>query len=88
MKKKYSFKSSKGTRGLTLCPNSFTQSPDGQEDWILYHAFSFSETEGDHRLGKLRNPRVQKFNWNPDGTPNFGAPLPAYTPMDKPSGEL
>lgn len=55
---------------------------------ILYHAFSFSETEGDHRLGKLRNPRVQKFNWNPDGTPNFGAPLPAYTPMDKPSGEL
>lgn len=68
--------------------NSFTQSPDGKEDWILYHAFSFSETEGDHRLGKLRNPRVQKFNWNPDGTPNFGTPLPAYTPMDKPSGEI
>lgn len=68
--------------------NCFTQSPDGTEDIIVYHAFSFSEDEGDHRLGHLRNPRIQKFSWNQNGTPNFGTPLPAYTPMLKPSGEL
>jgi len=67
--------------------NSFTQSPDGTEDWIVYHAFSFSEAEGNHRDGKLRNPRIQKYHWNQDGTPNFGKPLPAYTPIKKPSGE-
>lgn len=68
--------------------NSFTQSPDGTEDWIVYHAFSFSEAEGDHRIGKHRNPRIQKISWNQDGTPNFGTPSPAYTPMIRPSGEI
>lgn len=81
---------SKSVKNRVFSPghNSFTQSPDGTEDWIVYHAFSFSEAEGDHRLGRLRNPRIQKINWKPDGTPNFGTPQPAYTPMVKPSGEV
>ncbi|MFC0270365.1 family 43 glycosylhydrolase [Metabacillus herbersteinensis] len=81
---------SKNEKNRVFSPghNSFTQSPDETEDWIVYHAFSFSETEGNHKLGHLRNPRIQKIHWNQDGIPNFGTPLPAYTPMLKPSGEV
>ncbi|WP_345243454.1 glycoside hydrolase family 43 protein [Nibrella saemangeumensis] len=62
--------------------NSFFKSPDGREDWILYHA-NPSETDG---CGNKRAPHAQRFSWNPDGTPNFGKPLPK-TPMPAPSGE-
>ncbi len=52
--------------------NSFFQSPDGKEDWIIYHANSKPNQgcRGD------RSPRAQRFTWNPDGTPNFGRPVP------------
>ena len=51
--------------------NSFFKSPDGREDWILYHANS-APGQG---CGGRRSPRAQKFTWNPDGSPNFGKPL-------------
>ena len=51
--------------------NSFFKSPDGKEDWILYHANSKSG----QGCGQLRSPRMQKFYWNNDGTPNFGVPV-------------
>ena len=51
--------------------NSFFKSPDGKEDWILYHANS-KELQG---CGLYRAPRAQMFTWNADGTPNFGEPL-------------
>jgi GH43 family beta-xylosidase len=51
--------------------NSFFKSPDGTEDWILYHANS----EPGQGCGKFRSPRMQKFSWNPDGTPDFGIPV-------------
>jgi GH43 family beta-xylosidase len=51
--------------------NSFFKSPNGKEDWILYHANS---NPGDGCGGK-RSPRAQKFTWNKDGSPNFGVPL-------------
>ena len=51
--------------------NSFFKSPDGKEDWILYHANS-KPGEG---CGRYRSPRAQKFTWNNDGTPNFGEPV-------------
>lgn len=63
--------------------NSFFKSQDGTEDWILYHANSRSG-EG---CGDNRNPRIQKFTWNTDGTPNFGKPVPVNTNITKPSGE-
>ena len=51
--------------------NSFFKSPDGKEDWILYHANS-APGQG---CGRNRSPRAQKFTWNKDGTPNFGSPV-------------
>ncbi len=63
--------------------NSFFKSADGTEDWILYHANS-SSGQG---CGNNRSPRIQKFTWNGDGTPNFGVPVGTSTPLVKPSGE-
>lgn len=62
--------------------NGFTQSPDGTEDWIVYHAIP--ESNGG---AALRSTRIQKFTWNPDGTPNFGVPLSTATLIPVPSGE-
>ncbi|WP_208112423.1 glycoside hydrolase family 43 protein [Pedobacter metabolipauper] len=52
--------------------NSFFKSPDGKEDWILYHA---NDAPG-QGCGGHRSPRAQRFSWNKDGSPNFGVPLP------------
>ena len=61
--------------------NTFFKSPDGKEDWILYHANS-APGEG---CGSFRSPRAQPFKWNPDGTPDFGRPIPLSQPILKPS---
>jgi hypothetical protein len=63
--------------------NGFFTSPDGTESWIVYHANSAPD---DGCTGE-RTTRVQKFTWNDDGTPNFGAPLSLETPITAPSGE-
>jgi GH43 family beta-xylosidase len=63
--------------------NSFFKSPDGREDWILYHANS-AAGQG---CGRFRSPRAQKFTWNKDGTPNFGVPLKPGTPLRIPSNK-
>ena len=63
--------------------NFFFKSPDGKEDWIIYHAKSgVANTFGD------RSARAQRFTWNADGTPNFGAPLSLDTEIPVPSGEV
>lgn len=51
--------------------NSFFKSPDGREDWILYHA----NPGPGCGCGGQRSPRMQKFTWNTDGSPNFGTPV-------------
>ena len=51
--------------------NSFFKSPDGKEDWILYHA---NANPGDGCGGK-RSPRAQKFTWDANGMPVFGEPV-------------
>ncbi|MFV0541704.1 MAG: family 43 glycosylhydrolase [Aestuariibaculum sp.] len=51
--------------------NSFFKSPDGTEDWILYHA---NDNPG-NGCGRKRSPRMQKIHWNDDGTPNLGIPF-------------
>lgn len=63
--------------------NGFFKSPDGTEDWIIYHARNLPDN-GDTNY---RNPRIQKFTWNPDGTPNFGVPVPIGEEIEVPSGE-
>jgi GH43 family beta-xylosidase len=62
--------------------NTFFTSPDGKEQWILYHA-NAGPNQG---CGPLRSPRAQPFTWNVDGSPNFGDPIPLATPIAKPSG--
>lgn len=61
--------------------NSFFKSPDGKEDWILYHANS----KPGQGCGGHRSPRAQKFTWNKDGTPDFGKPMAVGAPMAEPS---
>ncbi len=63
--------------------NTFFKSKDGTEDWILYHA-NPAPGQG---CNNARSPRMQKFTWNTDGTPNFGEPVPINTSLKKPSGE-
>ena len=61
--------------------NSFFKSPDGKEDWILYHANS-APGQG---CGRQRSPRAQKFSWNLDGSPNFGIPVRSDQELPIPS---
>ena len=61
--------------------NSFFASPDGKEDWILYHANS-KPGEG---CGGFRSPRAQKFSWKKDGSPDFGIPVKEGVSMAIPS---
>lgn len=63
--------------------NGFFRSPDGSEDWIVYHANDSTSYGCDGR----RSTRVQQINWNEDGTPNFGVPLSSATEIDAPSGD-
>jgi GH43 family beta-xylosidase len=60
---------------------SFTKSPDGTEDWIVYHS------KVDTVPGWRRNVRMQPFGWHADGTPRFGEPIDAGVPIPVPSGE-
>jgi len=60
---------------------SFVRSPDGREDWIVYHATA--------RAGagwSARSVRAQPFAWGRDGTPAFGAPVGVGVPLAEPSG--
>jgi len=63
--------------------NAFFKSPDGTEDWIMYHA----NTSAGQGCGGNRNIRIQKFTWNADGTPNFGMPLQTGVAINVPAGE-
>ena len=63
--------------------NGFFKSPDGTEDWIVYHANS--STSGGCDMN--RTTRAQKITWNADGTPNFGVPVALGTQLAVPSGE-
>lgn len=64
--------------------NGFFESPDGKENWIIYHANS----QAGEGCGRDRSPRAQRFTWNADGSPNFGRPAPIGQALRSPSGEL
>ena len=61
--------------------NSFFKSPDGNEDWILYHA----NARPGMGCGKRRSPRAQQFSWKKDGTPYFGVPVKNGVRLNIPS---
>jgi len=56
--------------------NSFTVSEDGTKDVLVYHARNYNEIVGDPLYDPNRHTRAQILNWNEDGTPNFGTPVP------------
>jgi GH43 family beta-xylosidase len=61
--------------------NGFFKSPNGQEDWIIYHA----NPEPGEGCNNFRSPRIGRFTWNTDATPNFGRPAPLGQPLEKPA---
>jgi GH43 family beta-xylosidase len=61
--------------------NGFFKSPNGREDWIIYHA----NPEPGQGCGEFRSPRIQRFTWDADGMPNFGRPVPVGQPLQKPA---
>ncbi len=75
----------KNTSGKAFGPghNSFFTSPDGKEDWIIYHA----NPQTGQGCGGNRSPRMQPFEWTADGLPDFGSPVPLGTALPVPSGE-
>lgn len=73
------FKSGNGVFGPGHA--SFTKSPDGKEDWIVYHA---AKAEGS---GWTRNVRMQPFTFDAEGFPEFGEPAALEEPIPLPSGD-
>lgn len=61
--------------------NSFVTSPDGSEQWIVYHA-----TSGAADGWNNRKARAQPVSWNEEGLPVFGKALALSTPIEVPSG--
>ncbi len=61
---------------------TFTTSPDGRENWILYAAKTSSEF-----TGRGRSVRAQQFTYGADGAPNFGSPVSLGAVLTVPSGE-
>jgi GH43 family beta-xylosidase len=61
--------------------NSFFKSPDGREDWIMYHA----NPKPGQGCGRFRSPRAQKFTWAKDGSPLFGEPVKTDVAIAVPS---
>lgn len=59
---------------------SFIPSPDGTEQWIVYHAKERS-TDG----WEDRSVRMQKFTWDTEGFPQFGKPVTPGKSMPVPS---
>lgn len=62
--------------------NGFFQSPDGTQDWIIYHAkttplFTY----------RLRTPRAQRVLWDDDGLPRIGKAVSLADALEVPSGD-
>ena len=62
--------------------NGLFRSPDGTEDWIVYHAKTMSKY-----TYAGRSTRAQKFEWK-DGIPFFGEPIGLDQDIPVPSGDL
>jgi GH43 family beta-xylosidase len=55
--------------------NSFTTTPDGKTDVLVYHARNYREIKGDSLRDPNRATRAQVIRWRADGTPDFGEPV-------------
>lgn len=77
------FTSSAANTAFTTAHNSFFSSPDGTETWMAYHGV----VNPSGSCGGDRATRIQKVNWRPDGTPDFGVPVSTGTTLPLPSGD-
>jgi GH43 family beta-xylosidase len=68
-----------GPTGTGHC--SFVKSPDGSEDWIIYHS------KKSIKEGWERDVRMQSYTWDKNGFPKFGTPVTPGTEINRPSGE-
>lgn len=60
---------------------SFTISPDGTQEWIVYHS-KVDTTPGWNRVIDMK-----PFGWKEDGSPDFGIPPPPGKQIPVPSGQ-
>ena len=58
---------------------SFVKSPDGKQDWIIYHV------KEERKDGWSRLIFAQPFRWTKDGFPDFGKPVARDQPLPLPS---
>lgn len=75
------FQLGNGVYGPGHC--SFTKSPDGKEDWIVYHAYNDNNKSSYQNW--LRYIRMQSFTWN-GNVPVFGSPVATNVYINVPSG--
>lgn len=61
--------------------NSFFKSPDGTEDWLIYHA----NPNTGMGCSVNRTVRMQKFIFDSSGKPEFGEPVATGMEVEKPS---
>ncbi|HVX84799.1 MAG TPA: glycoside hydrolase family 43 protein [Phycisphaerae bacterium] len=54
--------------------NSFTTTPDGKWDILVYHARNYAEIVGDPLKDPNRNTRAQVIHWTAEGAPVFMPP--------------
>ena len=63
--------------------NGFFKSPDGTQDWTVFHANRNAQGSCDAR----RQTFVQQVKWGDDGSPVLAPPLPAGTEIDEPASK-
>ncbi len=69
------FKTDESTGQYGPGHNSFTTTPDGHTDLLVYHARNYRDIAGDPLNDPNRHTRVQAFGWGADGVPDFGTPV-------------
>jgi GH43 family beta-xylosidase len=72
-----------GIDGQVYAPGAtrFLKSPDGTEDWLVYHAKRYNDNNYNREI------RAQKFTWDANNNPLFDHPIPSGVIMAVPSGE-
>ncbi|AVR97487.1 glycoside hydrolase family 43 protein [Pseudoduganella armeniaca] len=54
--------------------NSFTTTPDGKQDIIVYHARDYRDIPGNELNDPNRHTRARSIRWKVNGMPDFSAP--------------
>ena len=63
--------------------NYFFKSPDGTQDWIVFHGKTTTKNTYSDRAA-----RAQPITWTADGLPDFGVPLADDAEIAEPSGTM